>query len=133
MSPASRLAASWLAVLACSSSGVTGTDARGEVDYGIGIFNAGSARIYEAQVSYASYRSRPTSPGPKRSTGEALIEEPVPEIARVTWKSADGTEHRREVEVLDHMPDGFEGKILFEIGDGDEVRVRFQPWLGLGL
>ncbi len=115
-------------ILACGSTGSNGGAEQEFVDYGIEIFNGCSAQIHQAQVSFGSYRSRPTNPGPGRTTGEALIEEPVPETAVVQWQDGEGTAHRLEVEVLKGMPRGFEGNIVFDIRDGDQVVVRFAPW-----
>ena len=115
-------------LLACGTAGTGGDGGSPLRDYGIEIFNRGSEVIHEAQVSFGSYRSRPTGPGPGRSTGESLIEEPVPEVAVLQWRDAGGTAYRREVEVLKHMPEGFAGNIVFEIGDGDQVQVQFRAW-----
>lgn len=131
--PGRRTGLFWLGPILAFASACSGrVPALGPGDYGIEVFNAGSGKIHQARVSFGGYRSRPVDSNPGRRTGESLIEEPVPEVALVEWRGPDGSEHRREVEVRRRMPQDFGGTIIFEIGDGDEVTVRFQPWLDPG-
>src|SRR6185437_12004114 len=60
-----------------------------------------------------------------------LSPQPIPDKVMARWKTQDGNEHRRTVEVAMHVPDveHFAGTIVFKFYDDDVSIVAIPHWL----
>lgn len=96
-------------------------------DYNVVIKNVGTRRVDNAQVVYGEFRSigGVLSPGIWKLHGNP--EHPIPAVATVEWRTADGQMHHKDVEVKKLVPKRFRGDIQFEISDDDTVTVRIIP------
>jgi hypothetical protein len=99
-------------------------------EYNVVIRNRSSSDVDRAEVAYGEV----ISPGGHLSnaTGGAkhnLPGVPLPDEATVSWRSGDGVEYTKTIEVLSGLPRGFnKGDLIFVILDGGEVRLEYETW-----
>ncbi|MGA7617087.1 MAG: hypothetical protein WBX15_18120 [Thermoanaerobaculia bacterium] len=94
--------------------------------YNVVLRNATAEKITGAHVSYAGFRSVGGVLVPGAMARQALVQKPVPQKAKVEWRTADGQLHVKEVAVKTAIPERFSGDITFEILDHEQVRVSAQ-------
>ena len=111
-------AATLLLVLTCSEPAQP---------YNVAVKNATSARFQDAVVSFGEFRSLGGSLPPGSHTRQGPIPYPIPDRATVTWRTADGVSHSKEVAVRPTVPTDFRGSIFFDVVEGGDVRVRLVP------
>ncbi len=96
-------------------------------DYNVVIKNVGKQGIEDAHVTYGQFRSVGGVLSPGLYAGHGHPEYPIPTVATVEWRTADGQLHHKDVEVKKLVPKRFRGDIQFEISDDDAVTVRIIP------
>lgn len=94
--------------------------------YGVSIQNVAHAEIDHSNVSYEvfSFSGGVLPPGIWAYHG--LVQFPIPDTATVAWTTADGVQHRKDVD-LKSVPKDFSGEIRFEIDDRNNVKARIIP------
>lgn len=103
-------------------------------EYAIAIRNSTPELIRDSAIQFGEYRSTFDVVGAGATATHSSLQEPIPEIAVVEWRSADGQQHRKEVHVKSSLPASFvDDDIIFDIQPGEIVTVRLKTRPGKGM
>ena len=97
--------------------------------YKMAFYNGTTGHIMEARADWMvdghAGKAEGGAANPGVSKVEMLRPQPVPEIATVKWRTANGISHKREVEIkkLIAAPDRFDGTIFLKIAESGTVTV----------
>jgi hypothetical protein len=92
------------------------------------VSNSGDKTVSDVIVEL-SRDARYSSPAimPHSEADSRPLRDRLPAISKVSWKNSDGVVVSKEVRIEKPLPEGFRGRILFQIDGASEVKIFVMP------